>query len=153
MLVHQRPVAALAVQHHHRLATLVVLDQGFTQGCLVTVEHLDRRAWQLGRRPAGPGFLAGNRRGALDQMLGRVDHLLLATVVVDQHHPGVGRRREGLGELHEVLGRTATPAVDRLPVVAHAQQRRMLGMAPGVHRRAATTDLGEAGAQPADDLR
>ncbi len=122
VLVHQRPVAALAVQHHHCLATLVVLEQRFTQGSFVSVEHLDRRTWQLGRRAAGPSFLSGNRRGALDQVFGRVDNLLLATVVVDQHHTGVGRRREGLGELHEVFGRTATPAVDRLPVIAHAQQ-------------------------------
>ncbi|MOA66128.1 hypothetical protein D3C78_1927770 [compost metagenome] len=68
-----------------------MLDKRFAQRSLVTVEHLDRRAWQLGRRATGAGFLAGNRRGALDQMLGRIDHLLLATVIVDQHHPGVGR--------------------------------------------------------------
>ncbi|MCY1374888.1 hypothetical protein D9M69_622590 [compost metagenome] len=86
-------------------------------------------------------------------MLGGIDDVLVAAVVVAEHDLGGARRRELLVEIHEVGRRTAAPTIDGLPVIAHTEQRGTLGCAPDVHGWPATADLCQAGPDPGDDLR
>ncbi|MNZ79133.1 hypothetical protein D3C78_977280 [compost metagenome] len=97
-----------------------MLRQALGQRPVVTIVDVDRQ--QFCRFTAGLGFLARDRRCRPHDMLGGVDDVLMAAVVVAEHHPRGTGGRELLVELHEVFGRTATPAIDRLPVIAHTQQ-------------------------------
>src|SRR4051812_23486114 len=99
----------------------VVFGEALPQGLIVALQHID---WlqRLGRT-AGLGFFAGDRWRSAHDMLSGIDDVLVAAVVVTEHHPRGARRRELLVERHEVTRRTATPTVNRLPVIADTQQR------------------------------
>ena len=126
-------------------------QQLLAQRRIVTITHGDGHQWLRGS--TGLGFLAADGRGGTHDVFGSINNVLMAAVVLAQHHPRGGGRREFLVELHEVLRRTAAPAIDRLPVIPHAQQRRPLGATAYVHGRAATANLPQTGPDPRDDLR
>ncbi|MNP34688.1 hypothetical protein D3C76_1279890 [compost metagenome] len=128
-----------------------MLHQALGHALVITIKDVHRQ--QCLGFTAGLGFLPGNRRCCAHDVLGGIDDVLVAAVVVAEHDLGGARRRELLVELHEVGRRTAAPTIDGLPVIAHTEQRGTLGCAPDVHGRPATADLCQAGPDPGDDLR